>query len=271
MTMKKSTRRGARLGQHYLRTPWPARALARAAGIGRGDTVIEIGPGKGALTRILLTLAAKVIAIEKDGTLIPKLHETFREEIETGKLEILEIDVRDFTPERTGPASGSYVLAANIPYYITGEIIRKFLTTKNQPRTIALLVQKEVADRIVSERESVLSISVKAYGTPRRVMKVGKGNFSPPPSVDSAIIVIDGISRDLFRDISEEHFFEVVRLGFSSKRKLLVSNLSVKFDRESVRKAFEACGLNAKARAEIIPPASWKCLAESLSVAGTHH
>ena len=262
-------RKGARLGQHFLTGAWAARALARAAEISENDTVLEIGPGKGALTRELLALGARVIAIEKDEALAEKLRRAFAQEISNERLQLIEKDIRDFDPRILKLEARSYCLAANIPYYITGEIIRIFLTAEAQPRTIAFLVQKEVAERIVARdgKESILSISVKAYGKPRIVAKVTRGNFSPPPSVDSAILIISGISREFFAGIKEEKFFQLVRAGFASKRKLLAGNLSGKFGftKPEILKVFGGCGVPEYARAEDVPLPKWKCLARRLS------
>ncbi|HWP61259.1 MAG TPA: rRNA adenine N-6-methyltransferase family protein, partial [Candidatus Paceibacterota bacterium] len=139
-------KRGARLGQHFLANTMYASKLAQAVRIGAGDTVVEIGPGKGALTNALLATGARVIAIEKDEALVEVLRGKFPEEISEKQLELIEGDVRDFE----APAQ-AYAVAANIPYYITGEIIRQFLTAQNQPQRTALLVQKEVAERIVAK------------------------------------------------------------------------------------------------------------------------
>ena len=256
---------GARLGQHFLKTPWAARALARAAGITSGETILEIGPGKGALTRELLSLSKKVVAIEKDEALVKKLRETFAQEISTGALTVISGDIRDITPKKLGLESGKYILAANIPYYITGEIIRQFLTAEEQPRAMALLAQKEVARRIVSKKESLLSLSVKVYGVPKIVIKVPRGNFSPAPNVDSAILLIDNISRDFFKSVNEELFFKVIHAGFKSKRKFLLNNLGVVFGKESATRAFISCEINLKARAEDVPLENWKRLALELA------
>lgn len=261
-------KRGARLGQHFLKAKWVARSLAYAVGISNGDTVLEIGPGKGALTRELLALAketgARVVAIEKDVVLVVHLNEIFHDEIDSGLLTVHNEDIRDADPKTLGLTSGTYVAAANIPYYITGEIIRQFLTAEEQPRAMALLVQKEVAQRIVSKKESLLSLSVKAFGTPKIVMKVPRGNFSPPPSVDSAILVIKNISRDFFSDIDEDAFFEIVRAGFSSKRKFLARNLAKKFG-PAARDALILCGIPEKSRAEDVTLEKWKCLIRELT------
>ncbi|MBI4079997.1 ribosomal RNA small subunit methyltransferase A [Candidatus Kaiserbacteria bacterium] len=270
---KKRLRRsyGARLGQHFLTGQWAAKRLVDSLHVNTQETILEIGPGKGALTKELLKTGAHVIAIEKDGQLVEQLRETFKNEVMAGKLELLEKDIRNFDPSsHNALRSTNYVLAANIPYYITGEIIRKFLTAAPQPRALALLVQKEVAERIIagSGRESILSISVKSYGTPKSIAKVSRGNFSPSPSVDSAILLITNVTRDFFTDIDEPSFFTVVRAGFSSKRKLLAGNLKKISSAAAVTHALQACAVPENTRAENLPLNAWKCLAQSLLRAG---
>jgi 16S rRNA (adenine1518-N6/adenine1519-N6)-dimethyltransferase len=262
---KKRSGNGARLGQHFLTGQWAAQKLAAATDVHRDETILEIGPGKGALTRELLATSARVVAVEKDEVLVEHLKEIFGEEIKTGNLVVVSDDIRNVTPGKLGLRE--YVLAANIPYYITGEIIRQFLTAEMQPRAMALLVQKEVADRIIARdgKESILSLSVKAYGMPRVVAKVSRGNFSPPPSVDSAILLIDGISKNFFADCDEKSFFEVVRAGFSSKRKFLVSNLGVRFGKDLAQATFLSIGINEKMRAEDLGLEQWKLLAQQMS------
>lgn len=256
-------RTGAKLGQHFLKHAWAARSLTFAAAIQPGETFLEIGPGRGVLTRELLALG-DVIAVEKDPALVRVLTETFANELRSGRLRLVEADVRDVTATSLA-ITESYVIAANIPYYLTGEIIRQFLSTDAQPRAMALLIQKEVAQRITSAKESILSLSVKAYGTPKIVEKVPRKHFSPPPSVDSAILLISNISKDFFADISEEHFFKVVHAGFASKRKFVSSNLSVAFDKGKVMDAMRDAGIPEKARAEDVPLGGWKELTRRLT------
>src|SRR6185436_1244004 len=138
---------GQRLGQHFLTNPHYAEILAREAKITEEDSVLEIGPGEGMLTRELLKVAKTVIAVEKDEALAKKLYETFASDVSSGKLKVISADIRDIEPEKIGLFPGSYILAANIPYYITGELLRKFLEAIAHPRTIAFLMQKEVAQR----------------------------------------------------------------------------------------------------------------------------
>ncbi len=264
--------RGARLGQHFLTNKHYAKVLAEAVAVRAGETILEIGPGKGALTKELLNTGAKVVAIEKDEVLAEGLKTTFAQEIGDGKFEILTGDVRDFFAARRAARRGlaadaPYIVAANIPYYITGEIIRQFLTAEHQPRAMALLVQKEVAERIIArdKKESILSLSVKAYGAPKIVAKVGRGNFSPPPSVDSAILLIENISRDFFSDITEDDFFKIVHAGFAAKRKMLAGNLATLFEKEKITHAFASCGIDPKIRAEDVSLDAWKRIIASLT------
>lgn len=264
--MKTRYGRTPKLGQHFLNNPVVARTLVEAAEIMPGDTVVEIGPGTGALTKELLKTGARVLALEKDPALVEKLRNTFAQEITTGKFELREQDVRDFVPDESGLTAGNYVLAANIPYYITGEIIRQFLETTAQPRAIALLIQKEVAERIVARdgKESILSLSVKVYGTPKIVRKVSAGNFTPPPSVDSAILAITGISKDAFKEMGEEKFFTVVRAGFAAKRKVLRSNLSRIATTKAVSEALTICTISEQVRAEDLSLEMWRAIAHAL-------
>ena len=258
-------RRGAHLGQHFLNNPHYAQVLAQAAGVATGSAVLEIGSGTGALTRELLKTGARVVAIEKDASLVEVLKTTFADAMSRSDLDIVNEDVRNFDPAKhTTLANKPYVLAANIPYYITGEIIRQFLETPVQPKTIALLIQREVAQRIVSETESILSISVKAYGTPKIIAKVTKGNFTPPPSVDSAILAITDISKKNFEHVDEKKFFAVVRAGFAAKRKLLANNLGVVFGKEAALQALVAAQVPPHERAENVHVPQWLSLAASL-------
>jgi 16S rRNA (adenine1518-N6/adenine1519-N6)-dimethyltransferase len=263
---KPAARKGARLGQHFLKSRAVARAVALATKPVPGETILEIGPGKGALTRELLATGCRVIAIEKDELLVSTLHETFQAEIDSGTLTIVSEDVRNVSLESLGLEAGKYVLAANIPYYITGEIIRQFLTTDIQPRAMALLIQKEVAQRITSKTESILSLSVKAYGTPRIIAKVPAKDFSPPPSVDSAVLCIENISRSFFDTINEEQFFTVIKAGFAAKRKQLGGNLATVFGKELALAALEKSGIPSTTRAENVPLEKWKDLSENLNV-----
>ncbi|MSR79070.1 MAG: ribosomal RNA small subunit methyltransferase A [Candidatus Taylorbacteria bacterium] len=257
-------RQGAKLGQHLLTNVGIARAVAVAAGVTNGDKVLEIGPGKGMLTKEILLLGGIVTAVEKDPGMVAVLREKFAEEICNSKLIIHEGDARDLTPDKLFP-KGTYKIAANIPYYITGELIRSCLTAKNKPVSLALLVQKEVAVRIArSKKESILSLSVKAYGTPKYIKTVSRGSFNPPPSVDSAILAVYDISNKNFKKIAEKDFFRIVKAGFAQKRKTLAGNLKRALDINAVE-ALDAVGISEKVRAEDLTPEEWLALTKYLA------
>lgn len=188
------------LGQHFLKSHAVVQKMVETAAISREDIVLEIGPGKGVLTKALLECVGKVIAVEKDEQLRPFLENLFQEEIKKGTLELIFGDILQFTKEKPlykGSSFVKYKVVANIPYYITGEFLRAFLSGDFQPKSMTLLAQKEVAERIVASdgKESVLSISVKTYGVPTYVQTVLAHEFLPPPKVDSAILHISDISK----------------------------------------------------------------------------
>lgn len=251
------------LGQNFLMHRQTAERIVGAALLPENAQVLEIGPGTGMLTRELLNAGMRVVAIESDYALIPELESTFRNEIGEGTLTLERADIRTFD---TTSIKGAYHLVANIPYYITGEIIRQFLTAPNQPASMTLLVQKEVAVRIAREKkESLLSLSVKVYGTPSYCFTVPRGAFKPAPNVDSAVLRIGNISRAGFGDREEEEcFFEVIRAGFAHKRKRLAKNLEEKFSKEMVASAFDVATLDINARAEDLSLETWKVLTREL-------
>lgn len=249
------------LGQNFLTSTKALSDIISAADVQLEDEVLEIGPGRGVLTTELLKKGAHVTAIEKDTALVELLKEMFAKEIENGQLEIIEGDVLlfDLVAYVAKLKKGPYKLIANIPYYITGQIFRMFLEGGHerledalqvhqvQPISMTILVQKEVAERVVArdKKESILSMSVKVYGTPRIVSVVKRGSFSPAPNVDSAILHISGISKSFFtsHSIDEKKFFEVLKASFAHKRKIISKNLIEKGLKHND-------SINPKARAE---------------------
>ncbi|KKU70633.1 MAG: Ribosomal RNA small subunit methyltransferase A [Parcubacteria group bacterium GW2011_GWA2_47_21] len=216
------------LGQNFLTESGVAERIVEAGEVGSADIVVEIGPGKGILTEKLIALSREVIAVEKDERLVMYLSFKFREAIEDGKLKIIAGDVLEFNPEQELLQAVGYKLIANIPYYITGKILRRFFSEVANPSLAVLMLQKEVAERIVAKngKESILSLSIKAYGKPVYIETVGRDSFSPTPKVDSAVLLIKEISKKNFENpASEEKFFTLIKTGFASKRKTILNNL----------------------------------------------
>lgn len=246
------------LSQNFLKRKSIAQKVVGVAEVTKDDTVLEIGPGKGILTSVLLERASRVIAIEKDTGLVTFLKDKFKEEIAQGTLVLLEGDVLDIPllQNMCQYIQNDYKLVANIPYAITGKILRTFLGLRHQPTVMSLLVQKEVAERITARdgKESLLSVSIKAYGDPSSKGAVKRGNFHPEPKVDSAILLIENISKDFFDKVPEKDFFNVVHAGFAHKRKQLKGNLRKAFP----DRAFQLDDVRDDIRAEKLSVDDWK-------------
>ncbi|HBH71823.1 MAG: Dimethyladenosine transferase [Parcubacteria group bacterium GW2011_GWC1_42_11] len=247
------------LGQNFLNSKTVAKEIVRAGELSSVDTVLEIGPGKGFLTSELLASGAHVIAVEKDDRMIPLLSEKFADEIKNGKLTLLHGDILEKIEDGKIALPLRYKLVANIPYYLTGQIIRMFLEAELKPERMILMVQKEVATRIVArdKKESILSIAVKVYGSPHIIKKVPARYFTPAPKVDSAILSIENISAKSFQGpVSEKLFFDVVRAGFAHKRKVLAGNLKDLFGEKIISILEEVC-VPTNARAEDLSLKNW--------------
>lgn len=244
------------LGQNFLMHARTAERITLVADITSETVVFEIGPGTGMLTRELLKLARKVIALEADYELYEKLQTDFKKEITEGRLELVHGDICTYPLNTTTVGNRGYHLVANIPYYLTGKIFRMFLEAEHQPSSMTLLVQKEVADRIIARdgKESILSLSVKVYGAPKREFLVPRGAFLPAPNVDSAVLTIRDISRKHFSNPAEEkRFFELLHTGFAHKRKFVRNNLA--------EAGLPYGDISEKARAEDVPLSVWLAIA----------
>lgn len=255
------------LGQHFLTSRVIPDRMCAAAHLEPGDTVVEIGPGTGALTAILLEHPVTVLAIETDERAIAHLQERFASEITAKRLVISAADARELDPQTLGLTDQGYKVVANIPYYLSGFLFRTFLESTCQPSDLVFLVQREVATRITRDpKSSLLSLSVAAFGDPTYICTVGKGHFNPPPKVDSAVVAVRNISRERLQGIDSSHFFHLLHLGFGQKRKQLVGNLSQDFSREGVLAALESLGLPPTVRAEDIDLPTWVQLVKALSL-----
>ena len=244
-----------KLGQHFLIDKKVLGKIIESADLKSQDVVLEIGSGLGALTLKLLKKVEKVVALEKD----QKMAEIFKT-ITSGfkNLEILNEDALKFDLRKLPK---NYKVVANIPYYITSPLLKVLLEAKNRPKLIVLMVQKEVAERImaISPNMNILAIAVQFYAKPEIVGFVLKNSFFPKPKVDSAIIKILPRSGTLAEEVDEKNFFRIVKIGFSSPRKQLQNNLraGLKISKEKVNKVLEKSQINPSQRPQELSINDW--------------
>ena len=212
------------LGQNFLQDPLALEEIVSAADIQPSDSVLEIGPGLGSLTRYLAVSAKEVIAVELDEHLLPPLRAILSpyQNVRLVQNDILKIAPNDLKLEN------DYVVVANIPYYITSAVIRHLLESEIKPRRIVLTVQKEVALRICAEPGdmSLLALSVQVYGKPRIAAHIPASAFFPAPKVDSAVLIVEIYPAPLIDEDLLDAFFRLIKAGFSQKRKTLRNSLS---------------------------------------------
>ncbi len=252
------------LGQNFLQDPIALENIASAAQIRPTDTVLEIGPGLGSLTRYLAAAAKVVVAVELDQHLLPPLKSVLApyQNVRVIHGDILELSPADLIPEP------GYIVAENSPYYITSALIRHLLESDSKPRRVVLTIQKEVARRICETPGdmSLLALSVQVYGEPRIAGHIPAGAFFPSPNVDSSVLVIDmylapRIPRELLGT-----FFKLIKAGFSQKRKTLRNSISSGLAVSPIQAAglLERTGIDPQRRAETLSIEEWQRLAENL-------
>jgi 16S rRNA (adenine1518-N6/adenine1519-N6)-dimethyltransferase len=212
------------LGQNFLQDPLALENIVSAAEIQPSDTVLEIGPGLGSLTRYLAVSAKEVVAVELDENLLPPLRGVLAP---YRNIRLLHGDILKLSPKDLN-LENDYVVVANIPYYITSAVIRHLLESASKPRRMVLTVQKEVAQRICAEAGdmSLLALSVQIYGKPRIAAQIPANAFFPAPKVDSTILIVDLYSSSRIREDLLNTFFNLIKAGFSQKRKTLRNSLS---------------------------------------------
>jgi 16S rRNA (adenine1518-N6/adenine1519-N6)-dimethyltransferase len=253
------------LGQHFLVDSDALEAVVAAADLTPEDTVIEVGPGLGILTRELAEKAGWVIAIELDDRLADALAQSLAgfDNVIIINRDILGVDpawlLRDGSADIPQDLT-SYKVVANLPYYITSPVIRHFLEASVKPEVMVLMVQKEVAETIAARpgRCSLLSISVQFYGRPDILAYVPASSFYPEPEVDSAVLRIDVYPRPIV-DVDTEVFFRLVRAGFAASRKQFLNSLTQGLDlpKETVRPLLESAGIDPQRRAETLTLQEW--------------
>ena len=253
------------LGQHWLRDRDILSVIADEADLSKDDTVLEIGPGLGTLTSELLRRAGKVVAVEFDAELARKLPGQFP----GTSLEVVNEDILSF--DLTTLPKG-YKAVANVPYYITSKIVRALMTSSNRPNVAVLLVQKEVAERIAADPGdmSILAIAAQVYAEASLGIEVPKEYFTPPPKVDSQVIVLRTRGEPLVLPEDEKRFFRLVKAGFSAKRKKLRSSLAggLSIDKQEVETILDAVGISPDARADDLSIEDWRRLMEYMNDQG---
>jgi 16S rRNA (adenine1518-N6/adenine1519-N6)-dimethyltransferase len=277
------------LGQNFLVEPLHVAKIIEAAALSPTDTVLEIGPGPGTLTRFLAEAAGRVVAVELDSHMVALLRQEYTHltnlavvqgDILQVKLEdLIRLKAGDPLPEattqdnETPPASWrlepGFKVVANLPYYITSAVLRHVLESPLRPERIVVTVQKEVAQRIVAQpgEMSLLAVSVQFYGQPVLAHRIPAGAFYPPPKVDSAVVRIDTFAAPPVPVTDVAHFFRVVKAGFSQKRKQLKNTLAAGLSRPSpeIIQALAQAGIDPTRRAETLSLAEWGRLAEELN------
>jgi 16S rRNA (adenine1518-N6/adenine1519-N6)-dimethyltransferase len=209
------------LGQHWLRSKAALRDICDAAELDKKDVVLEIGPGPGALTKNLIERVHKVVAVELDEDLAAALPK----KIKSRKLKVEQGDILKFNLSKMPPG---YKVVANIPYYLTSHLLRHLAESVNPPDMVVLLIQTEVAQRVVTKpgQMSIIAVSVQLYFEAELGRMVDAKLFTPPPKVDSQILILHRKMEPMFENLDTRLFFRVVKAGFSAKRKKLRSSLS---------------------------------------------
>ena len=263
-------RGGRRMGQNFLVNRGVLHQIVAAAELEPTDTVIEIGPGLGLLTRELTKLAGKVIAIELDERLAGALGQSLHH---PPNLNIINADVLGVDPAVLMEQfqSSRYKVVANLPYYITSPTLRHFLEARVKPSLLVVMVQQEVGQTIVAQPGdmSLLSVSIQFYGQPRIICKVPAKCFFPQPKVDSVLLRIDVYREPPVKVTDQSRFFDLVRAGFSSRRKQLHNSLAhgLQIETQKAASLIEQAGIDPKRRAETLSLEEWAEL-ESRMAAG---
>jgi 16S rRNA (adenine1518-N6/adenine1519-N6)-dimethyltransferase len=252
------------LGQNFLQDPLALEKIVSAAEIQSSDTVLEIGPGLGSLTRYLAVSAKGVIAVELDENLLPPLKAVLSP---YQNIRLIHGDILKLSPKDLN-LGNDYIVVANIPYYITSAVIRHLLESESKPRRIVLTVQKEVAQRICAESGdmSLLALSVQIYGKPHIAAHIPANAFFPAPKVDSAVLIVEIYSSPRIKEELLTTFFRLIKAGFSQKRKTLRNSLSsgLHISPTEAANLLIQVNIDPQRRAETLSIEEWEKLSEIL-------
>lgn len=245
------------LGQNFLIDDAAIQRIVEGAGVQPTDTVLEIGPGLGGLTRYLAVNAKRVVAVELDQKLIPVLNKVISP---YDNVEVIHGDMLKLDPNAI-MGDDPFICIANIPYYITSALMRHLLEAKVRPERVVFTMQKEVAERIIAAKGkmSLLSLSVHVYGNPTRVAEIPARAFFPTPSIDSVTLRVDMYSEPRIPMTQMDHFFRLAKAGFSQKRKNLRNSLSggLHISKEETVSMLEEADIVPTRRAETLTLDEW--------------
>lgn len=249
------------LGQHWLTDPATLEEIADLAELTANDTVLEIGPGAGTLTKLLTEQAGQVVAVEFDQKLAGEL----QSRVPASNLTVVSQDILQFDLTSLPP---DYKVVANIPYYLTSKLLRVLAESPNSPAVIILLIQKEVAERVAAlpGDMSMLSVSVQLYYEAHLEVVVPALLFTPPPKVDSQVIKLVRRPVPLFKNLDTQSFFRVVKAGFAARRKTLLNSLAggLRTDKATVEAALNDAGISSAVRPQELSLEQWYQLAQSI-------
>lgn len=253
-------------GQNFLVNEKAFEKIIETAELSKKDLVLEIGPGIGNLTLKLAKKTKKVIAIEKD----KRMCEILKNIIQSQSIKNIKLINKDILKTNLGIYTlKPYKLTANLPYYITSPVIRRFLEMRNPPESMTLMIQKEVAQRICAKpnKMSLLAVSVQFYAKPKIISYISKKSFWPEPKVDSAIIKIVPLKTKFSKKFTEK-FFKIVKAGFSHPRKQLINNLSkgLKMEKEKIKEWLLKNNVQPSQRAETLGVDEWQKLTKSFNI-----
>jgi 16S rRNA (adenine1518-N6/adenine1519-N6)-dimethyltransferase len=245
------------LGQNFLVDEHHLARIVEASGVQPGDEVLEVGAGLGSLTRLLAASARRVVAVELDRALLPLLRQVLAgvENVEVVQGDILQIEVFQHFQ------SPGFLVIANIPYYLTSNLIRHLLEAEPRPARLALTIQREVAERACAKPPdlSLLALSVQLYGAPRIAHHIPAGAFYPAPKVDSALLVVDLYAEPRLPAAKIKNFFKVAKTAFSQKRKTLANSLASlpDLDKSTAIAKLEAAGIDPRRRPQTLSLEEW--------------
>ena len=243
------------LGQHWLHDEDTLDAIVAKAQVNDHDTVVEIGPGLGTLTKKLLATGAKVIAIEFDDTLLGGLRAKFAND---PQFELVHEDILkyDFSKLPSG-----YKIVANIPYYLTSQLLRILSDSHNKPYSADLLMQKEVTQRVCAKPNdmSILAVAIQSEFAATEGIFVAASMFTPPPKVDSLVLHLEKLAKPLVPAAARDDFMRIVKAGFSAKRKTLRNTFSsgLHLEKSAVEEMLGALSIDPQRRAETLSLDEW--------------